>query len=401
MRSAPDGKGLESLHHRRKIMIVFGTRPEAIKMAPLCHALQDRNDIFDTFICVTAQHRHMLDQALKVFDLVPDIDLNLMQSGQDLTDITAAVLTGMRDVILSQKPDLILVHGDTTSALATAMAGFYAGIAVGHVEAGLRSHDLMAPFPEEFNRQIVSKIATWHFTPTTVSQANLLAEGVPQSRIIVTGNTVIDALHWVLAKIETDPELAFRLKAGLSEQLKFEWQRERFVLITGHRRENFGGGFQNICAALRALADRYPSTHFVYPVHLNPKVRQPVLSILGDCPNIHLMEPLDYAPFILLLKYCFLVLTDSGGIQEEAPSLGKPVLIMRDVSERPEAIAAGTALLVGANQTRIISAVSSLFDSPSAYHAMAQAHNPYGDGNACARIINHLANTLQNCDKSP
>jgi UDP-N-acetylglucosamine 2-epimerase (non-hydrolysing) len=375
---------------KKKVMLVFGTRPEAIKMAPLVHALRAARDDFDTIVCVTAQHREMLDQVLSVFDIVPDIDLNLMRAGQDLFDVTSAVLTGMRDVLRDHRPDIILVHGDTTTALASTMAGFYAGVPVGHVEAGLRTHNLAAPFPEEFNRQTIGKVATLHFAPTETSRANLLAESVADDHIIVTGNTVIDALHWVLARMEQDPARAARFEPALSAQLPFEWRTEKFVLITGHRRENFGGGFLEICEALRTLAERYPQVHSVYPVHLNPNVREPVNAVLGGLANVHLIEPLDYEPFLLLLKHCHLVLTDSGGIQEEAPSLGKPVLVMRDVTERPEAVDAGTVSLVGAHKDRIIAGVSELLDAPAAYERMARAHNPYGDGKACQRILAHL-----------
>jgi len=371
-------------------MLAFGTRPEAIKMAPLYHALKAQPDVFDTVLCVTAQHRQMLDQVLKVFDMTPDIDLNLMTPGQDLFDVTAAVLRGMRDVLRGQKPDALLVHGDTTTTLAAAMAGFYLGVPVGHVEAGLRTHDLQAPFPEEFNRQVASKLTKWHFAPTEFSQSNLLAERVPQRSITVTGNTVIDALFWVLSRIDADETRRQRLVAFLDDQLGFDWRSQRFVLMTGHRRENFGDGFLQICHALKELAARYTTVQFVYPVHLNPNVQQPVNAILADVPNVHLIAPLDYEPFVYLLKHSHLVLTDSGGIQEEAPSLGKPVLVMRDVTERPEAVAAGTVRLVGADRSRIVANVSELLENEASYAAMARAHNPYGDGKACARIVSIL-----------
>jgi UDP-N-acetylglucosamine 2-epimerase (non-hydrolysing) len=375
---------------KKKIMLVFGTRPEAIKMAPLYHALKAQPDEFETVLCVTAQHRQMLDQALKVFEITPDIDLNLMKPGQDLFDITASVLTGMRDVLRTHKPDALLVHGDTSTTLATAMAGFYLGVPVGHVEAGLRTHDLQAPFPEEFNRQVASKLAKWHFAPTEFSRSNLLAERVPPGSITVTGNTVIDALLWVLGRIDADATRRRGLVALLNARLGFEWQNQRFVLITGHRRENFGDGFLQICHALKELAARFPATQFVYPVHLNPNVQQPVHAILADVPNVHLIAPLDYEPFVYLLKHSHIVLTDSGGIQEEAPSLGKPVLVMRDVTERPEAVEAGTVRLVGANRDRIVANVAELLDNEASYLAMGKAHNPYGDGKACARIISIL-----------
>lgn len=378
------------MNRKKKVMLVFGTRPEAIKMAPLYHALRRHGDDFETLVCVTAQHRQMLDQVLQTFDITPDIDLNLMKPGQDLFDVTAAVLLGMRDVIQRERPDVLLVHGDTTTTLATAMAGFYAGVPVGHVEAGLRTHDLFAPFPEEFNRQVAGKVARWHFAPTAVSRQNLLDEHVPDERITVTGNTVIDALMWVLARIDGDAARRAQVAALLDGRLPFDWRSERFVLITGHRRENFGDGFLQICEALRELASAYPSVRFVYPVHLNPNVQQPVNDILSGLANVHLVAPIDYEPFVFLLKHAHLVLTDSGGIQEEAPSLGKPVLVMRDVTERPEAVAAGTVRLVGANRQRVVDHVRELLDNEAAYQSMTRAHNPYGDGQACSRIVDLL-----------
>ena len=371
-------------------MLVFGTRPEAIKMAPLYHALRSLPKEFETQVCVTAQHRQMLDQVLRVFEITPDIDLNLMKAEQDLYDVTASVLLGMRDVLREQKPDALLVHGDTTTSLAAAMAGFYAGVPVCHVEAGLRTNDVYAPFPEEFNRQVVSKVTRWHFAPTKLSQQNLLNERVEEEQIKVTGNTVIDALLWVLARIDSDVGRQAELTNFLDDRLPFSWQTQRFVLITGHRRENFGDGFLQICEALKDLAARYPNVHLVYPVHLNPNVQQPVKSLLADLPNAHLIEPLDYEPFVYLLKHSHIVLTDSGGIQEEAPSLGKPVLVMRDVTERPEAVDAGTVILVGANRERIVANVSELLENDATYKRMSRAHNPYGDGNACERIIDVL-----------
>lgn len=375
---------------KKKIMLVFGTRPEAIKMAPLYHALKAYPDQFETQVCVTAQHRHMLDQVLRVFEISPDIDLNLMKAGQDLYDVTASVLLGMRDVLRKYKPDILLVHGDTTTSLAAAMAGFYAGVSIGHVEAGLRTHDVHAPFPEEFNRQVASKVTRWHFAPTEFSQQNLLNERVNKDQITVTGNTVIDALLWVLARIDSNTVRQTELTNFLNSQLPFAWETERFLLITGHRRENFGDGFLQICEALKDLAARYPNVHLVYPVHLNPKVLQPVRMLLVDLPNVHLIEPLDYEPFVYLLKHSHIVLTDSGGIQEEAPSLGKPVLVMRDVTERPEAVDAGTVILVGANRERIVANVSELLENDATYRYMSRAHNPYGDGKACERIIDVL-----------
>lgn len=370
--------------------MVFGTRPEAIKMAPLFHALKRYPDEFDTLVCVTAQHRQMLDQVLEVFGITPDIDLDLMKPGQDLFDVTASVLLGMRGVLIEHKPDVLLVHGDTTTTLATAMAGFYLGISVGHVEAGLRTHDMYAPFPEEFNRQVTTKVTRWHFSPTDYSRKNLLSEGVDEASVTVTGNTVIDALLWVLDRIESDPARRESVVAFLYERLHFDWERQRFVLITGHRRENFGDGFLQICYALRDLAELYPDVHFVYPVHLNPNVQEPVSAVLAGLINVHLIAPLDYEPFVYLLKQCYIVITDSGGIQEEAPSLGIPVLVMRDVTERPEAVNAGTVLLVGANRNKIVANVAELLDDESSYIVMARAYNPYGDGNASERIISVL-----------
>jgi UDP-N-acetylglucosamine 2-epimerase (non-hydrolysing) len=372
---------------RRKVMLVFGTRPEAIKMAPLYHALRACPDRFETLVCVTAQHRQMLDQVLGVFEIVPDIDLNVMKPGQDLFDVTSSVLLGMRDVLRAHAPDALLVHGDTTTTLATAMAGFYQSVPVGHVEAGLRTHDIHSPFPEEFNRQVASKVTRWHFAPTALSRANLLAEGADEANVFVTGNTVIDALFWMLSRIDADPSRQAAARAVLDAAVPFDWMRERFVLITGHRRENFGDGFLQICKGLGVLAERYPDTHFVYPVHLNPNVQEPVRALLSGRGNFHLAPPLDYEPFLYLLRRSHLVLTDSGGIQEEGPSLGKPVLVMRDVTERPEAVEAGTVRLVGANADRIIANVSDLLDNEAAYVAMARAHNPYGDGQACERIV--------------
>ena len=369
-----------------KILIVFGTRPEAIKMAPLVHALKGDSS-FNVQVCVTAQHRQMLDQVLEIFDIHPDFDLNLMRAGQDLFDVTSSVLLGMREVLQNTLPDLVLVHGDTTTASATATAAFYAGIPIGHVEAGLRTYNIRSPFPEEFNRQLISKIASWHFAPTASSRTNLLAENVASEAISVTGNTVIDALFWVLKKLSADPVRLATLTARLNQELSFKWQKQKFVLITGHRRENFGDGFLAICEAIRQLATNHPDTHFVYPVHLNPNVRKPVFEIIAGFGNIHLIEPLEYEPFIYLLKHCYLTLTDSGGLQEEAPSLGKPVLVMRDVTERPEAVDAGTVKLVGANTDKIVAEVSRLLLDTSAYDSMSKAHNPYGDGHACERIL--------------
>lgn len=377
---------------RKRVMLVFGTRPEAIKMAPLVHSLRAEPEVFDITVCVTAQHRQMLDQVLRIFEIVPDIDLDIMKPGQDLFAVTVNVLQGIKGVFDDNKPDVVLVHGDTTTTLATAMAGFYAGVPVGHIEAGLRTHDLYAPFPEEFNRQVAGKVARWHFAPTELSRANLIAERVNDNNITVTGNTVIDALYWVLNRIDHDVDRCAQVTQLLNQVLSFNWHSDCFVLITGHRRENFGDGFLKICEALRELASKFPSVHFVYPVHLNPNVQKPVRTILADLSNMHLVEPLEYEPFVYLLKYSYLVLTDSGGIQEEAPSLGKPVLVMRDVTERPEAVDAGTVELVGANKERIVAGVSRLLEDKVHYSKMSHAHNPYGDGKACERILSVLRN---------
>ena len=375
---------------KKKVMLVFGTRPEAIKMASVYHAIKACPEEFELTLCVTAQHRQMLDQVLRVFDMMPDIDLNLMKEGQDLFDVTANVLLAMREVLQEKRPDVLLVHGDTATTFASSLAAFYAGIKVGHVEAGLRTNNLQEPFPEEFNRQVTSKLASWHFAPTECSRKNLLKEGVDTSSVFVTGNTVIDALFWALKKTEVDLEMKSFIYQSLASIIPFSLEETRFVLITGHRRENFGSGFLNICEALRDLAKEYPQVHFVYPVHLNPHVHDPVTRILSGFKNIHLIAPLDYVPFLVLLKHCFLVLTDSGGIQEEAPSLGKPVLVMRDITERPEAVEAGTVKLVGANKHKIIESVSILINDERKYSEISNSHNPYGDGNASVRILDLL-----------
>jgi UDP-N-acetylglucosamine 2-epimerase (non-hydrolysing) len=377
----------------KKVMVVFGTRPEAIKMAPLCHRLREQKDI-ETIICVTAQHREMLDQVLSMFELIPDIDLNVMKKGQDLYDVTSNILLKMRDILIEEKPDIVLVHGDTTTTFATSLACFYMGVKVGHVEAGLRTHDIKAPFPEEYNRQSTGIIADYHFAPTDLGKQNLLAEGKNKESIIVTGNTVIDALHLVLKKIDVDKNKAKDITLRLNERLRFDWKVARFVLITGHRRENFGQGFLDICVAIKELALKNPDTHFVYPVHLNPNVQKPVNRILLGLDNVWLIEPLGYEDFVYLLKQSYLVLTDSGGIQEEAPSLGKPVLVMRDVTERPEAVEAGTVKLVGASTTNIISSIDLLLSNEALYTKMSQAHNPYGDGKACDRIVEYIRECL-------
>ena len=371
----------------KKIMLVFGTRPEAIKMAPLIDALKQYPNEFEVLVCITAQHREMLDQVLSIFKIQPDIDLNLMKVGQDLPSLFAAVLSGMHTVLLQHRPDMVLVHGDTSTTLATAMAAFFNGTPIGHVEAGLRTYRIAEPFPEEFNRQVVSKIARWNFAPTEGNRQNLLDEGFADASIAVTGNTVTDALFWVLQKIDSDRGLKKEISGFLSNVLNFNFDRQRFVLITGHRRENFGIGIEQICAAIQELAKQYPIIQFVYPVHLNPHIQEPVKELLSKLENVHLIEPLNYTNFTYLMSKCYLVLTDSGGIQEEAPSLGKPVLVMRDVSERPEAITAGSVRLIGARKEAIISAVSELLDDEAVYQSMAKAINPYGDGRACERII--------------
>jgi UDP-N-acetylglucosamine 2-epimerase (non-hydrolysing) len=385
----------------QKILLVFGTRPEAIKMAPLVKELQMQPDRFQTVVCVTGQHREMLDQVLDVFGITPDFDLNIMKPGQDLYDITCRVLTGMRDVLKEVQPGMVMVHGDTTTSSATALAAFYQQIPVGHVEAGLRTHNIYSPWPEEMNRQITGRLATLHFAPTPLSRDNLMREGVSTSRIKVTGNTVIDALNLAVKKIKTIPGTEPRLISllegqGISQKQVRDWDRNRrLVLITGHRRENFGDGFLNICHAIKKLAVHYPDTDFVYPVHLNPNVKKPVYDILGSngngtVPNVHLITPLDYLPFVWLMSKSYMVLTDSGGIQEEAPGLGKPVLVMRDTTERPEALKAGTVLLVGTNEQKIVTEASRLLDDHSHYFNMSQASNPYGDGKASARIVEFI-----------
>lgn len=377
---------------KKKIMLVFGTRPEAIKMAPVYQALKARPDAFDVLCCVTAQHRQMLDSVLETFDIHPDIDLDVMRPGQDLYSVTAAVILGLRDVLAQHRPDVVLVHGDTTTTAATSIASFYAGIPIGHVEAGLRTHDLTAPFPEEFNRQLTSIVTRYHFAPTETSRDNLIAEHIPSNHIHVTGNTVIDALQFVVSRLNGDAVRSAAVDAEISAELPFAWRTTRFVLITGHRRENFGHGFLQICRSLQLLSQDYPETHFVYPVHLNPNVMAPVHEHLSGLPNVHLIPPLTYEPFVRLLSHCYLVLTDSGGIQEEAPGLGKPVLVMRDRTERPEAVTAGTVRLVGADCDKIVRNVRELLDDEQGYAWMSRAHNPYGDGYASRRIADILEN---------
>ena len=368
----------------KTIMLVFGTRPEAIKMCPLVKAFQMVPESCETMVCVTGQHREMLDQVLKIFEVKPDYDLNIMKQGQDLYDVTAHVLTGMREVLDAARPDIVLVHGDTTTSMAAALAAFYRQIPVGHVEAGLRTHNIYSPWPEEMNRQITGRIATYNFAPTPLSRQNLIDEGIDPEKIIVTGNTVIDALHWVVKNVmekgyvPSEPKIAALPQEG-----------RRMVLITGHRRENFGKGFISICTAIRDLAKKYQTVDFVYPMHLNPNVRKPIRDVFGQeaRDNLFFIEPLNYLDFVYLMSKSYMVLTDSGGIQEEAPGLGKPVLVMRDTTERPEALEAGTVRLVGTDYYRIVGEVSALLDDKNHYLAMCQAVNPYGDGKACPRIV--------------
>ena len=381
----------------KKVMLVFGTRPEAIKMCPLVKEFQKDTKNFETIVCVTGQHREMLDQVLTIFDVKPDYDLNIMKQGQDLTDVTARVLTGLRDVFKECHPDVVLVHGDTTTSTAGALAAFYAQIPVGHVEAGLRTHNIYSPWPEEMNRQITGRIATYNFSPTPLSEKNLLEEKV-HGKIVVTGNTVIDALHMVVEKLKNDLALAkeqeeILAKAGYDVmRLK---DGKKLVLITGHRRENFGEGFIRMVTAMKDLSEKYPDVDFVYPMHLNPNVRKPIHEVFGEDltrPNFFFIEPLQYLEFVYLMEKSTIVLTDSGGIQEEAPGLGKPVLVMRDTTERPEALESGTVHLVGTDYDKIFNEVSTLLEDDTAYEKMSKAVNPYGDGKACGRIVNALRN---------
>ena len=381
----------------KKIMLVFGTRPEAIKMAPLVKEFQKYPEMFKTIVCVTGQHREMLDQVLRIFEITPDYDLNIMKQGQDLYDVTARVLIGMRDVLKEAQPELVLVHGDTTTSTASALAAFYQQIPVGHVEAGLRTHNIYSPWPEEMNRLITGRIATYHFSPTLLSRQNLLDEGVKESSIVVTGNTVIDALYIVVDKIKKDKKLSEEL-GGVLQTSGYDINRlqdgKRLVLITGHRRENFGDGFISICRAIQTLTKQYPDIDFVYPMHLNPNVRRPIHEVFGEdfsnLGNMFFIEPLEYLSFVYLMEKCTIVLTDSGGIQEEAPGLGKPVLVMRNTTERPEALEAGTVKLVGTDYDRIVTEVSSLLSNNVYYSQMSKAVNPYGDGKACERIVDFL-----------
>mgnify|MGYP000918491679 FL=1 len=381
----------------KKVMLVFGTRPEAIKMCPLVKEFQKDTKNFETIVCVTGQHREMLDQVLTIFDVKPDYDLNIMKQGQDLTDVTARVLTGLRDVFKECRPDVVLVHGDTTTSTAGALAAFYAQIPVGHVEAGLRTHNIYSPWPEEMNRQITGRIATYNFSPTPLSEKNLLEEKV-HGKIVVTGNTVIDALHMVVEKLKNEIALAkeqeeILAKAGYDVmRLK---DGKKLVLITGHRRENFGEGFIRMVTAMKDLSEKYPDVDFVYPMHLNPNVRKPIHEVFGEDltrPNFFFIEPLQYLEFVYLMEKSTIVLTDSGGIQEEAPGLGKPVLVMRDTTERPEALESGTVHLVGTDYDKIFNEVSTLLEDDTAYEKMSKAVNPYGDGKACGRIVNALRN---------
>lgn len=381
----------------KKIMLVFGTRPEAIKMAPLLLEFKKYPNLFQTIVCVTGQHREMLDQVLEIFDIKPDYDLNIMQQGQDLYEVTAKVLLGMRDVLKESRPDIVLVHGDTTTSTASALAAFYQQIPVGHVEAGLRTHNPYSPWPEELNRQITARIATYHFAPTELSRENLRHENIQDTHILITGNTVIDTLRIVTNKIRLDKALSETIRKEIklagydTERLRND---KKLVLITGHRRENFGNGFINICHAIRDLAKKYPDVDFVYPMHLNPNVRRPIHDVFGEnlsvLENIFFIEPLEYLSFVYLMEKSYIILTDSGGIQEEAPSFGIPVLVMRNTTERPEALNAGTVKLVATDYDKIITGVSLLIEDEEKYKDMSMAINPYGDGNACKRIINFI-----------
>ena len=403
---------VNTFQKRQKVLIVFGTRPEAIKMAPLVKEFQKDPESFETVVAVTGQHREMLDQVLQLFEIEPDYDLNIMKKGQDLYGVTSRVLLGMRDILAKAKPDLVFVHGDTTTSATTALSSFYQQIPVAHIEAGLRTYNRYSPWPEELNRQLTGRLATYHFAPTQLSRENLLSENVPEEQITVTGNTVIDALYWVLNKIESTSDIEKQILAilggfGLPESVVNTWgsagvDARKLVLITGHRRENFGDGFLNICNGIKELAECYANVDFVYPMHLNPNVRKPIqevfgrtsVGVTGKLGNVHFIEPLDYLPFVYLMNKSYLVITDSGGIQEEAPGLGKPVLVMRDTTERPEALDAGTVRLVGTNKDLIIREAARLLDDSGHYMTMSHAHNPYGDGHACARVVQKMQGTL-------
>ena len=375
---------------------MFGTRPEAIKMAPVVKEFEKNSDVFEMKVCVTAQHREMLDQVLELFNIKPHYDLNIMKAGQDLYDVTSKVLLGMRDVLTDFKPDVVLVHGDTTTTISTTLASFYQKIEVGHVEAGLRTGDIYSPWPEEANRILTTQITKYHFAPTLTNRANLQKEHVNEKDIIVTGNTVIDSLFMVRDKINSDEKLRGDIESEIAS-LGYRYNdQKKLVLVTGHRRENFGDGFLNICTGLKELAQKHQDVDFVYPVHLNPNVQKPVKEILTGIDNVYLIDPLDYLPFVYLLNKCHLILTDSGGVQEEAPSLGKPVLVMRDTTERPEALEAGTVMLVGTNKERIVTSVTRLLEDETTYKKMSYAHNPYGDGNASAKIVQFLKPEVEN-----
>lgn len=379
-----------------KVMCVFGTRPEAIKMAPVVKALEARGELFESIVCVTAQHREMLDQVLSLFEIRPDFDLDIMRPGQDLFDVTSNVLLGLKPVLEEVRPDIVLVHGDTTTTMAAALASYYCGVKVGHVEAGLRTHNKYAPFPEEVNRQVAGVLTDIHFAPTGTSQNNLVNEGVAQQAVHITGNTVIDALYAVRDKINSSKQIMDTIQ----DRFSFLDPAKKLILVTGHRRESFGEGFENICHALADIARRHNDVEILYPVHLNPKVKEPVHRILGDAElkNVHLIEPVDYLPFIHLMERAHLIVTDSGGVQEEAPSFGKPVLVMRETTERPEAVCAGTVKLVGASRERIVAETCELLENDAAYDEMSQAHNPYGDGQAAKRIVSILQHYFQGAE---
>ncbi len=374
----------------KKILLIFGTRPECIKMAPLYHALKEEKNVFDPVLCVTGQHRSLLDQSMSVFGMTADFDLNLMSPNQNLFKLTSEILLGLKKIIEKENPEIVLVHGDTTSTFAGALAAFYREVKVGHVEAGMRSHDIQNPFPEEFNRKAVANISDLHFAPTQVCKNNLLQENIPEERIVVTGNTVVDALFWMINKLDGNPDLKNNITQNLRDLLEFDFINERFILITGHRRESFGSGLKQICLAIREIALNHPRIYFVYPAHLNPQVQKAVHEILGDVKNIRVCEPVGYEAFVILMRESYFLITDSGGIQEEAPSLGKPVLVTRTVTERPEAVDVGTVKLVGMNKATIEREVALLLGKSSLYSKMAHAHNPYGDGRACCRIIEKL-----------
>lgn len=373
----------------KKVLVIFGTRPEAIKMAPLIRELKKRGDQFAVSVCVTAQHRQMLDQVLTLFEIEPDYDLDIMRPEQDLYDVTSRVLSGLREILLGDKPDVVLVHGDTTTTFAAALAAFYQQVDVAHVEAGLRTNNIYSPFPEEINRQLTSRIARYHFAPTESNRKNLLSENIEDNKIFITGNTVIDALFFVKDKLEKDEQMKKTLGQAVQEN-GYRLTERKMVLVTGHRRENFGDGFERICLALKRLAEERPQIDIVYPVHLNPNVQRPVQKILKNVPNVFLLPPLDYLPFVFLMLNSFMILTDSGGIQEEAPSLGKPVLVMRDTTERPEAVTTGNVEMVGTDADKIVSAAGRLMDDSAAYQKMAEAKNPYGDGDASRKIADIL-----------